>query len=257
MHLIGKWFMFLLDPSIEATFEIIGSNINQVANFGSTSGEVYVRFFGQDENSNVAFSLGCSNINDETPAFVLGEVLADPFGIAPDLVIARHQVSIGTNVPQPGYALTVQGSAYFSSNIYASNLSPSAFVDTTNAANISSGTFSSDRFPASGVTAGSYGSSNTIPRVTVDSKGRVTTVELFSTGDLSGFATVAYTGDYNSLSNTTFQRVSLSNAVFTEGFVGIGTSQPHSCNTRCTHEQPHYASHSTGHNHRNIYHRHE
>ena len=220
--------MFLLDPSVEASFEIIGSNTTHVANFGSTTNEAYVRFFGNDPNSNIGFSLGCSNANDVTPTFIIGQVLSDPLAIAPNIVIRDNQIGIGTNLHENGSVLTVDGNASISGAIYACNLSPSAYIDTTVASNISSGTLSSARLPTSGVVAGVYGGNEYIPVITVDDKGRITSIETVNADNTHGLALVATTGDYNSLSNVTFTLVDTSNAVYNvlNGNVGIGTSTP-------------------------------
>jgi hypothetical protein len=49
-------------------------------------------------------------------------------------------------------------------------------ANTTNAANITTGTLNVERLPTSGVVAGTYANATTIPVITVDSYGRVTTI---------------------------------------------------------------------------------
>jgi hypothetical protein len=55
-----------------------------------------------------------------------------------------------------------------------SGLAPSAFVNTTNATNITSGLLDLARLPFSGVVSGNYGSATVVPVISVDSYGRIT-----------------------------------------------------------------------------------
>lgn len=79
-------------------------------------------------------------------------------------VIQAAQVGAGITAAQ----ITGIGSAQIS------GLAPSAFTDTTNATNITSGLLNVTRLPFSGVVATNYGSATTVPVISVDVYGRIT-----------------------------------------------------------------------------------
>ena len=99
-----------------------------------------------------------------------------------------------------------------------SGLAASATTDTTNANNILTGTLNSLRLPNSGVASGSSGSSNTIPTITVDQYGRITSLGKASiaitTANVSGLATSATTDTTNA---TNIITGTLSSAILPSG----------------------------------------
>jgi len=94
-------------------FEIIGSNISQVASFGSDMDSSYIQIYA-NTTSNVGFLLGTSNINSDLPIFNIGQINTD--GVANcNLIIMSNQIGIGTSSPE--YTLHVEGKVYAADSI--------------------------------------------------------------------------------------------------------------------------------------------
>ena len=79
----------------------------------------------------------------------------------------------------------------------------SATTDTSNAANVTTGTLATARLADSGVTATTYGTASNVSKFTVDAKGRITgasnTAIAIGAGAVTGLASVATSGRYDSL----------------------------------------------------------
>ena len=114
--------MFFLDPYSDSSFEIIGSNTSHVANFGSTTGVVYNRYFGLDPLSNIGYALGSSNAGAggaTDPVFLIGQVQENDGSAAPNFVIRNNNVGFGTYYPP--HRVTIQGDAFVSGSLLLSS----------------------------------------------------------------------------------------------------------------------------------------
>jgi hypothetical protein len=84
-------------------------------------------------------------------------------------------------------------------------LAPSATIDTTDGANITTGFIPSARLTITGVNAGAYGSQSYVTRFTVDNRGRLVSANniaiAINASAVAGLASVATSGSYYDLSN--------------------------------------------------------
>lgn len=109
--------MFTLDPDSDSvSFEIIGSNVSQVASFGSDTNSSFLKIYASDPGSNMGFVMGTSNIDPETPVFSIGQLT--PSGYANcNICISNNLIGIGTT--NPSYTLHIEGKVYAADTITA------------------------------------------------------------------------------------------------------------------------------------------
>jgi hypothetical protein len=95
-----------------------------------------------------------------------------------------------------------------------SGLAPSAFTNTTNATNITSGLLDLARLPFSGVVSGNYGSATVVPVISVDSYGRITATST---------ANIAPVTSASALTSGTLDPARLANSGVSAGNFGSST----------------------------------
>lgn len=131
-------------------------------------------------------------------------------------VLANTAVTAGTYGGAsviPRYTVDAQGRITSAANVSISltgvtipGLAQSAYTDTTDAANVTSGILNTARLPTSGVTPTSVGHPASVPRFTVDAYGRVTSANsvaiAISASAITGLSTSATT-DTTSATNIT------------------------------------------------------
>jgi hypothetical protein len=149
----------------------------------------------------------------------------------------RTSYAISLTVDAKGRLTSVNSGPIAITSAAVSGLSPSATTDTTDAGNISTGTLSASRLPASGVVAQSYGGQASVPRFTIDAAGRITRANNIaigiSAGAVTGLSGVATSGSYFDLSNkpTILSRVETLEAAYPVGTIYLNTSNPETPNT--------------------------
>ena len=141
--------------------------------------------------------------------------------------------NVGIGITNSTYKLHVIGSTYISGSIYASNLKPSAFIDTTIASNITLGSLPLNVLPTNNVTIapGTYGNAanGTIPQITTDIYGRVLNIRedtlIVNKTNIVGLPPVVIYGNYCNLENIPFYYDPNNTTYYLgNGNIGIGTT---------------------------------
>lgn len=115
----------------DSSFSVLGSNVPHVADFGSTTPMAFARYYAQN-NSNIGYIMGVSNINDNAPIFTVGELCgtsAEPMS-STYISLANGNVGIG-GVLQPSQKLEVAGSAIISGQLTINSSNMPFIIDST------------------------------------------------------------------------------------------------------------------------------
>ena len=113
----------------DSSFSVIGSNVQHVADFGSTTPMAFSRYFAQN-NSNIGYIVGVSNVTASTPMFTIGELSGTTLEPASAVSISLYNGNVGIGgVLTPTNTLEVAGGATITGQLTISSPDMPFIVD--------------------------------------------------------------------------------------------------------------------------------
>jgi hypothetical protein len=187
-----------VDNTQNTSISII-QGVDNTQNTWISSNVAYFQGVNNTQNTTITAAFDAANNRVSSVSGTAGRISSSG-GLTPVIDLVNTGVTAkgyGTAGSVPTFVVGTDGRITSVSNTNiaiasgaVSGLAASATTDTTNASNIGSGTLNSARLPTSGVSVGTYGGSNTIPIITVDTYGRVTS----AANTVSTFAQFAASG---------------------------------------------------------------
>ena len=113
----------------DSSFSVIGSNVQHVADFGSSTPMAFARYFAQN-NSNIGYIMGVSNMNDTAPIFTIGELSGTELNPTSAVYISLLNGNVGIGgILEPTETLQVAGNTTIEGQLTMSTTSMPFIID--------------------------------------------------------------------------------------------------------------------------------
>jgi streptogramin lyase len=115
----------------DSSFSVYGSNVQHVADFGSTTPMAFARYYAMD-NSNVGFIMGVSNLSETASMFTIGELSGTENAPVSSVSLSLFNGKVGIGgILEPAEQLEVAGNVLVSGQISVNSSSSPFLIDSS------------------------------------------------------------------------------------------------------------------------------